>query len=878
MKDIIPAKKQSPILGLSGMGGGVGGNLGGSLDAKTYVDDVFSTYLYQGTGAAQTINNGIDLAGEGGAVWNKARNNTYNHMITDTVRGVGKTIGPNMSNGELSGGAYAQRVTSFNSNGYSLGNDLGINDSNYKYASWTFRKTEGFFDVVTWTGDGVDGRNISHSLGSIPGCIMIKRTSASENWAVYHRSIGNTEGLTLDNDAYNSYSKTWWDETSPTATTFRIDNAARVNTNGETYVAYVFAGGPSTAATAKSVAFDGSGDYLSIPSSPDFNFGTGDFTVEAWCYRNGGFFTIFDHLMGADEFIIFSYSGGDIRVYSSSGGGHLQSHVNPGNKKWFHLAVQRKSGVLEFFIDGQKAKGTPTLTIDIPQSGAQIGRSGSGGYCDGLISNLRVVKGTAIYTSSFRPSTVPLTSISGTVLLCCNNSSVTGSTVTPGTITSYGNVAASTNIPFDDPESFKFGEEEDQSIIKTGSYSGSGGSGLEINLGWQPSWILIKNASAAQDWTIWDSMRGIVSNGQDTELRPNKSDGDYTGGDYLDLTPIGFTLKTSQSRVNSSGATYVYMAIRSSDGLVGKPARAGTDAFAMDAGGNTPLPAFAANFAADYTFTRDINGNGAEMYSTARLVQKTFLVTQTTAAESTSNAFVFDYNLGCCGSGLNSTFQAWMWKRGKGMDVVAYDGNSTAGRQLPHSLSQTPEMFWVRPRTGTAAGNQNWRVYHKGLNGGTNPERYYLGLDQTNGESSHTQFWNDTAPTSTHVTLGSSAEGNLSNYTYIMMLWASVAGISKCGYYTGNGTGGSSTQTITTGFQPRFIIIKKTSGSDNWLVFDTVRGWAAGNDKALKLNSTDAQNSGTWDVGEPTSTGFTLVGNFGTTNASGSKYIYYAHA
>ena len=160
----------------------------------------------------------------------------------------------------------------------------------------------------------------------------------------------------------------------------------------------------------------------------------------------------------------------------------------------------------------------------------------------------------------------------------------------------------------------------------------------------------------------------------------------------------------------------------------------------------------------------------------------------------------------------------------------------------------------------------------------TTPWEYSLRLNENHAQTDYPYF-NDTAPTSTYFTLNNNGQvnGSTSN-NYIAMLFASVAGISKVGYYTGNGTGGSSTQTITTGFQPRFIIIKKANGAENWLVFDTVRGWGAGNDKSLKLNSLDAQNSGTWDVGAPTSSGFTLVGNFGTTNASGSKYIYYAHA
>ena len=132
-------------------------------------------------------------------------------------------------------------------------------------------------------------------------------------------------------------------------------------------------------------------------------------------------------------------------------------------------------------------------------------------------------------------------------------------------------------------------------------------------------------------------------------------------------------------------------------------------------------------------------------------------------------------------------------------------------------------------------------------------------------------IWNDTMPTSTHFTLGSYGEVNNAQ-NFIAMLFASVEGISKCGYYTGNG----SSQTITTGFSPRFVIIRRVDGSqDNWVVLDTTRGWGAGNDNYISLNRSDAQSSG--DMGAPTSTGFTLTSD-GWVNYNTGKYIYYAHA
>ena len=195
-----------------------------------------------------------------------------------------------------------------------------------------------------------------------------------------------------------------------------------------------------------SVVFDGSGDYLTVPSSSDFEFGTGDFTVEAFCKRTGGFFTIFDHLMGTGNFIIFSYNNGDMRVYSQ---GFAVSGVNPGDNTWFHLAVVRESGTLMFFIDGVKASNTYTFNKDFDEAGVQIGRSGSNEYSNGYVSSLRVVKGTAVYTSNFSVPTEPLTNILNTKLLCCQGSTTTAATVIPtGSITANGDPYVSTDHPF----------------------------------------------------------------------------------------------------------------------------------------------------------------------------------------------------------------------------------------------------------------------------------------------------------------------------------------------------------------------------------------------------------------------------------------------
>ena len=179
-------------------------------------------------------------------------------------------------------------------------------------------------------------------------------------------------------------------------------------------------------------------------------------------------------------------------------------------------------------------------------------------------------------------------------------------------------------------------------------------------------------------------------------------------------------------------------------------------------------------------------------------------------------------------------------------------------------------MIWIK----NSDRGEAWRVYHKGLNGGTTPHNYGLKLNTTDDESAVT-IWNQTAPTSTHFTINADSGVNHSGEDMRAFLFASVEGISKVGYYNGS----SSTQTITTGFSPRLIIIKcVTTGSDhtNWLIMDTVRGLADGNDQVLTLNTSNTQ--GAADLCDVLSTGFEVNENAIANNLSGEKYIYYAHA
>ena len=214
------------------------GNAGGEA---LNVEDVFSTYLYDGNGSTQTITNGIDLDGEGGLVWLKQRTGAgLQHVLYDTERGSDSALFTSLENGAVtSGGTY---TTTFNSGGFTTNTSGGnVNNSGQDNASWTFRKAPKFFTCVEYTGDGVAGREIAHNLGGTVGSIFVKKTNATREWAVYHRGVGATHYGVINNTDPFYDQVTLWNDTEPTSTHFTVGDNNSVNTNGDTYVAYLFA-------------------------------------------------------------------------------------------------------------------------------------------------------------------------------------------------------------------------------------------------------------------------------------------------------------------------------------------------------------------------------------------------------------------------------------------------------------------------------------------------------------------------------------------------------------------------------------------------------------------------------------------------------------
>ena len=883
------------------------------IELAKYVDEVFSTYLYDGNGADKTITNGIDLAGKGGLTWIKNRSSAKNHALVDTVRGASQYLSSNSNAANAATGAN-NNFNSFTSTGFTLKNDNGndiFNNENSTYASWSFRKAKGFFDIQEYSSSssntsgsiGNPNFQVNHDLGCVPGMILIKRTDGTNDWFAWVRGkegVLNSSGTLFASGALPL--------ANVTSTYFKFAQGNGSYNDPYNYIAYIFAGGESPEADAVSVSFDGADDYLSISDDDDWIRGTLNFTIEAWVKidetnaigegfvsqwpagsgeRGWYFGTVTENSLSNNFCFRWSTSG-------SNGPGIYSDHQVKADGQFHHYAVSKHSGTIRLFVDGLVvASQSMSANIYNSNGAVVIGHNlegGSGWFLHGKISNVRITKGGAWYPGDFIVPDKPLTNIWQTKLLCCQSSTVTAATVIPtGSISANGSPTSSTESPFDDPASFIFGTKTvKEGLIKCGMYRGNGNSdGPVVNIGWEPQWVLIKWADGSENWVLCDSTRKIASGDLGTEgsapyIIPSNSSNE-SKDDPIELTATGFKISDSYNYVNNNGTNYIYVAIRRTDTVVGTPSEAATDVFTMVTGTGSSAsddPSFSSGFLSDMGLYR-APASQSTWHLGTRLTGSRTVSTNSSGAQSNSSV-QWDHNTKFGPEEYGSSYQAWIWKRCSGFATVVYTGDGSSDREIWHDLGSEPRMMWIKHREkGSGADARNWVVYHRGLNNGgtTNqygtPGHYYVPLNHDFAEINDDTIFNDTMPESDHFTVGSNSLVNENNSRYVAMLFADVAGVSKCGWYGGANV--TLTNTLV-GFQPRFLMIKRISGADNgrWHVFDTLRGLGTTSVNGLYLDGTDSQ-AGHGNIISLLSNGFTITNN-NQWNAAGEKYIYYAHA
>ena len=430
-----------------------------------------------------------------------------------------------------------------------------------------------------------------------------------------------------------------------------------------------------------------------------------------------------------------------------------------------------------------------------------------------------------------------------------------------------------------------FGTGGNEAIIKCGSYTGnSSTTGPEINLGFEPQFVMVKLAvdtdGLSGPWIIQDAMR----NGRSSEnvtygLSADTSNGESSTAPNLGVTATGFQPRSTSNYVNANGDTYIYVAIRRPN----KPPEAATDVFAIDtAGATSPTPPlYTSGFPADFQMRFDTNSGNRVWHS--RLQGIYSMSPAGTAPESSASSLIWDYQNGwSSGTSVESNVYSYMFRRAPSfMDVVSYAGDSNSSRQIAHNLTVKPEMVIIK--NSTYSSGTNWTVWHKDMfdttiqlnasdawaNGGPSSTYGGSGSGTATGGSLN-------GSTDTYFKPGNAFTENSNGERYISYHFATLSGISKVGSYDGS----SSNVNVDCGFSSgaRFVLIKRVDAIGDWCVFDTSRGINAGNDPVMKIGG-GAQDTGN-DLIDPYSSGFTVVGgnSFINNGNAGAKYIYLAIA
>jgi hypothetical protein len=301
----------------------------------------------------------------------------------------------------------------------------------------------------------------------------------------------------------------------------------------------------------------------------------------------------------------------------------------------------------------------------------------------------------------------------------------------------------------------------------------------------------------------------------------------------------------------------------------------------------------AAGFKPDLVWSKVRSGAGDHgLWDSVRGASNRLVSNSTSAEGSVSGVTAFNSNGFTLGAAYNvspSTYVGWQWQAGQGttssntsgsitstvsvnasagFSVVTYTGNGTGGATIGHGLGVAPAMFILKARS---ASGLYWVVYHQSL-GATKA----LFLQLTDAANTDIGYFNNTAPTSSVLSLGSGASANQNGTTYVAYCWSQIAGFSSFGSYTGNGS--TDGPFVYTGFRPKYVLIKGTSASRGWEVMDSSRDTYNAVIKTLQPDLSDAEYSNSAYSIDFLSNGFKLRNTNTYWNGSGETYIYMAFA
>ena len=882
-------------------GGSTSSNSDGSITStvQTNRDAGFSIVKYTGNGTSgATIGHNLGAVPHMFIVKRTSSSGTWNWRVYHKEM---DSSNPENYNMALNGNASRYDRTEWNdtaptSTVFSVDDHGSVNESSKDYICYAFTEISGYSKFGTYTGDRTN--DVIVETGFEVSWVLIKAVDATDDWFIISQKTGNTQLYANKDDAEASFTGV-----SFLSNGFMLNGAANsggTNNDGTKFIYMAFATDPDeeaptlsnsfnmlswigneatrsitgagfapnwiwikeTTSTSYHVTFDsirGPDNQLYIKSDAEStNAATiSSFDTDGWTMDNG-------LAINEDEetYIGWIWKGND-DVPTINDNGSTDSIVSVNSNAGFSIVSYRGTG------------SNATIGHGLSQAPDMIWFKNRDASASWLVYHQGLGNEKALYlettgaptdSNAFFQDTDPTSTVFSV-----------GTHADPN-----GNTNRIIAYCFHDVTGYS----------KFGSYTGNGSAGQAITTGFKPDFVLIRTTVGTDNWRVYDTRR---NRGLNQFMQPNNNDAqeEHLGNDnpHLTITSTGFTITSdgnSQGN-NADGNLYLYAAFKKN--VTSNTTLANSFKTVTYSGNGSTQSITGTGFKPDLVWIKQRSGTQVPILYDSIRGEGDYIISSSNGASghSSSTLTSFDsdgFSVGSSNSENQSsnTFVAWCWKAGNtweynidgdipslvnvntanGFSIVKYTATGSTAT-IGHGLSSAPELIIAK----TTNQSYDWLVYHSSLGNDVALQLH------SNAAAADNSFMNDTSPTSTVFT---AASGNNLNYAdgneIIAYCWHSVSGYSKFGTYSGSGSDGNA---VSLGFQPDYVMIKRTNSTGGWLMFDSVRSTSNPRNDRIEANNTQAEQTDSGDKWlDFNSTDFEANGSDTEVNASGSTYAYIA--
>ena len=867
--------------------GGTGvSNTNGTITSTVQANDAagFSMVKYTGDGnSARTVGHGLSAKCD--LVIIKSRDSADKWVVQLPQLGDNARM---VLEGDAAKTDDSTTAQAGNATVFGIGGDNAVNKSSDNFIAYCFRNIAGYQKIGTYTGNS-STQSIT-GVGFKPRYLLIKQTNSTNSWRIFDSKRGLSAPQTLFanlNLAEDSESNT---VSSFDSDGWTMGSQQGVNDNGDTYLYWAIGGGADdvTPTVEESLAVEnwGGSDYTKNIMN-NFRAGLVITRAKGEAHHWGWY----DIVRGVGKWLMVNNSDAE------QSGSYGVSAFNAKNTEFYGNHTPANSDYLNETYDGYFIKAAASTVSNSNGSvTTNVSANAAAGFSivtyTGTGSNLTIGHGLSsapefVMLKKYSASGDWLAGVSDwTKYLEPNGdpafrtASVFQNTQPTSTVVSLGTSGgANTN----GASHIAYCWHSVTGFSKVGSYTGTG-SLQTIVTGFTPDFVIIKNTTDADDWAVFSSynLGGSVNSF-------NKTQADQAFANYTMFSQSnGFQVPSSSGMTNGSGKNYVYLAMKKNV-TQDNTTEYNFNIKLYDGNGSANHYIDGFDFRPDLVIVKPYNATGQwSWFDSIRGAGNRLDSTNSNSATqngATLQSFAFDgYTFGNeSGNNTGEGNVAYAWRAGRtwlvnndggrtslanvnqsaGFSIVRYIASGTT-TTIGHGLGSTPKFIIAK----TSNQGYDWLVYHTSVG---NSSALQL---QSNSAAASNSFMNNTSPTSTVFT---AAGGNNLNYQsgneIIAYCFDDVAGKRKFGTYNGNGS--ATGPSVTLGFQPDFLMVRRTDSGDNWIVIDSQQDTSNPRSQALFFNLTSSRLSSGFDT-DFNATGFQIKTTDNSMNNSSGTYIYWA--